>query len=127
MFKDPYEPTKDEIKAWAYTDDSSPVEDFELLVDDDPYFSLELASDEKCPKKNFFLGSLYVWAGDCVKNKLNLDVLTKWLEVASKSKDNRIKKLVERARRLLSGEEKYDYNKWGIGEEYTKEAYSEEK
>jgi hypothetical protein len=67
FFKDYINPTKEELTKWAYSNAYQPEQDFELFVVDDTEFTLSLAEDDKNPARDFFLGSLYVFAGDCVR------------------------------------------------------------
>jgi hypothetical protein len=112
LFKDPVNPTKEELKTWAYGGYYQPEQDFSLFVVDDPSFVLGLASDPNCPTRDFFLESLYVWVGDQVKKDLNnKELLLKWIKIADKSNDARIKKLVSHTRDLINKPETYDYSK----------------
>lgn len=121
LFKDPVNPTKEELKIWAFGNYYAPMEDFQLFVVDDPYFVLNMVIDTDCPTGDFFLESLYVWLGDTVRNhSSDNEKLEKFLEVAEKSSDEKISKLVERAKELINDPKSYDYSKWGIGGDYTK-------
>jgi hypothetical protein len=119
FIEDPYNPTKDELKKWAYGNYYQPEQDFELFVVNDPTFILEFAADPKCPTRDFFLGSLYVWSGDTVRTP-NSDTakLEELLQSASEIDDERLEKYVMRSRALLANPESYTYEKWGIGTSY---------
>ena len=59
--RDPFQPTTDEIRAWAYDADSlCPEEDWDLIISGRGHDELfwTLASDSQCPKRHFFLECL---------------------------------------------------------------------
>ena len=121
IFKDPMNPTRTELRIWAYGDYSLPISDFQLFAMIDPYLALDFATDERCAKRDFFLESLYVWIGDWVRSGMpEKDVFMKWLLAAEESLDERIKKLVERTKALMLEPDKYDGDKWGIGGSYAR-------
>lgn len=122
LFKDPLNPTKEELKTWAYGDYYEPVQDFKLMVTDDPLYALSFAIDQKCKTKDFFLSSLYVFVGDSVRNKEdNRQQLDDLLMKASSYDDNRIRKFVERSKHLIENPASYNYADWGLGENFSKE------
>jgi len=68
MIKVPWNPTAEEIRAWAFSDESWPDQDWDLAVNDGKNDSLliELACDSKCPNQVFFLHSIYFMVGDAI-------------------------------------------------------------
>jgi hypothetical protein len=115
-------PTRTQLRIWAYGNYSDPVSDFQLFVAKDPYIGLDLAADPRCPRRDFFLESLYVWVGDQVRLGLpDKGLVIKILETADELPDERIKKFVERSKGLILDPYSYDSNKWGIGGSYYKE------
>lgn len=123
IFKDPMNPTRTELKIWAYGDYYPPVSDFQLFAMNDPYQVLDFASDPRCAKRDFFLESLYVWMGDQVRSGMSdKDIFRSFLAVAEESSDPRIMKLLERTKDLILEPHKYDSDKWGIGGSYHKDA-----
>ena len=112
VFKNEVQPTEAELKIWAYGNYYQPDQDFQLFVVDNPYFILELAADPKCPTRRFFLDSLYVWVARQAGEEQT--ILTDWLATAAKINDEKIKKLVARARRLQANPKTYTYAKWGL-------------
>jgi hypothetical protein len=72
MFRDPWDPTRDEVLQWAYTQRAfAPNQDFELAVIHNVALynaMLACAADASCPKQRFFLGCLYVLIGDAVRS-----------------------------------------------------------
>lgn len=122
VFNDPMNPTRTELKVWAFGDYSDPIPDFQLFVTKDPYIVLDLAADPRCQKRDFFLESLYVWVGDQVRLGLpDRELVMKILETAEELPDERIKKFINRSRELMLDPQTYDSDKWGIGGSYAKE------
>jgi hypothetical protein len=69
--KDEWNPTPEELCAWAYQADAMwPTEDWDLAVADDDRSTLvlRLATDVACPSRNFFLRCLYLLVGDAVRS-----------------------------------------------------------
>jgi hypothetical protein len=69
-FADPWNPTVEELRAWAYKDDAMwPGEDWDLAVtsEDRAELILQLAMDPACPSRDFFLRCLYLLVGDAVR------------------------------------------------------------
>lgn len=59
----------EEIKAWAYSNEKIPEQDWELAVNILKNIPMicSFIEDEKCNHASFFLSSLYVFAGEIVK------------------------------------------------------------
>lgn len=69
--KDEWNPTAEELNAWAYEARAmAPTEDWDLAVTDDDRCELilRLAADPACPSRNFFLRCLYLFVGDAVRS-----------------------------------------------------------
>lgn len=115
---DPFNPTHDEIKSWAYVDSSlEPVQDWDLMItqDKNSRLLLELASDQNCPKKSYFLRCLYLYVGDYVRAKgTNPDIQNakKLVEDAGNLTDPEIQRWVKRSKELLNHPETFNYNDW---------------
>jgi hypothetical protein len=69
FFKDPWNPTKEEIEKWAYGNYFTPDQDWELAVMDDPFLILKLALDQNCPNRKFFLRALAIFIEDEIKKQ----------------------------------------------------------
>jgi hypothetical protein len=70
QFQDPWNPTQDEVRAWAYDAETfEPDQDWELSMSLDIHESvlLECAGDPNCPKQSFMLRVLYLNVGDAVR------------------------------------------------------------
>jgi hypothetical protein len=68
---DPWNPSADEIRTWAYDAAAQePCEDFGLALKWTRHEKalLECASDDDCPKQDFFLGVLYLIVGDALRS-----------------------------------------------------------
>ena len=68
--RNPWEPTDDEIAAWAYRPDAvEPVQDWDLSVAsiDRAPLLIRLAADPACPTRDYFLRVLYLLVGDRVR------------------------------------------------------------
>lgn len=96
MFADVFNPTINEIRAWAYSDQLCPEQDWDLylLNDDNLALFLELASDDQCPTQDFFKHMIYLYVAEDLRTErsnsvrkaklryyLDMDVLTKSLVV----------------------------------------------
>lgn len=59
-FADPWNPTADELVAWAHSDRPHPVEDWDLVLTSPEHAPvvLALAADPSCPRRGFLLGCL---------------------------------------------------------------------
>lgn len=121
--KDPWNPSLDEIRSWAYSSALIPDQDWELAVVDKPEsqrLCLVLAADPACPHRQFFLGCLYVFTGDTISDKEShpLEELTDLLELAAPYSDVNIRAWVERSKALLLDPSGYTYAYWGLGSKY---------
>lgn len=118
---DPYNPTPDEIRGWAFTVDAvEPVQDWDLMLATSPYESLylELASDYACPNQGYFLALLYLIVGDAVRTAFRNTSeghLRGLLERSRSYKHPAVKAWRHRARELLKRPESFDYALWCAG------------
>lgn len=64
-FVDVVNPTPAEIRAWASSGAFEPMEDWDLIIADVGNLALllELAGDQACPARKYFLDSLYCLIG----------------------------------------------------------------
>lgn len=66
FIKDPYNPSLDELRWWAYDEGAGiPDQDYELILARDEFYEdiLRFAADPSCPKQRFFLSCLYMING----------------------------------------------------------------
>ncbi|MCA9383710.1 hypothetical protein KC909_05045 [Candidatus Dojkabacteria bacterium] len=121
LFEDPYNPTENEIRTWAYGEYYAPVQDFELFIVDYPLLVLQLAGDSRSKAKEFCLRSLYVWVGDIVRGDQIVEfekVMKQVLDLAGSSKSIELQKFAERASELIANPDIYTYEKWGLDTDY---------
>lgn len=124
IFRDPFNPTAEELRIWAYGDYCEPVQDFDLFVIGDPYLALSFAQDVDCPNKDYFYHALCIWVCDLLKATVKVgvenstDYLPKWLSVAQDSRIEKITAMVEHAREVLRNPSTFDQSKWVEGGEY---------
>jgi hypothetical protein len=121
LIYDPWNPTPDELRAWAYdTNAVEPCQDWDLVLCWAPHVNahLELASDESCPKRRYFLAILYLLVGDAVRtnfrNHLRLSI-EDWIARGDVHTHPAIRLWQERSRRLLEAPEQFNYEQWCAG------------
>jgi hypothetical protein len=110
-----------DVVAWAYANDGGhcePMQDWDILLADprNEDVLLQLASDELCPKRIFFLHCLYILVGDYVR-VLHAGVAIPFpieplLTRATASNDPIIKTWLEQSRYLIAHPETFDYDLW---------------
>ncbi len=116
-FNDWANPTTDEIKLWAYDQNAlAPEQDFNLMVAQPGYMAelLDLAADANCPKRNFFLQTLYIYAGDTIKgkNQMRLKLLEDLLRKGQTYKDDLINIWIKRVNTLKETPNQLNYSDW---------------
>ncbi len=128
FFKDEFNPTKEELIKWAYSDYYAPNEDFELFVVKDPYLVLRFVTDPQCPNKQFFLKALYAMV--CLEAGFVWDIkgerrirkfppkggwgmvregLKKFIDYASTITDKKIRKFVARSKKFIASPARYGH------------------
>ena len=113
-------PSIEEIKNWAYSNEKWPHDEWDLFLSWTRELDLfiELATDQKCPKKVFFLHMLYYIVGTTFSEPTKTDKLNRIESYANKgrnSKHDDIKKWVSEVDLLLKGRKKYTYENWRGG------------
>lgn len=122
--KDPWNPSSEEIRSWAYSDALIPDQDWELAVIDTlkkQRLCLALAADPDCPNKQFFLGCLYVFTGDTISDTVPhpIEELKDLLErAASYTNNEEIRLWWERSMALIQHPGNYTYEYWGLGSRF---------
>lgn len=118
-----WNPSADEIRAWAYSNEKIPDQDWELAVNRFEYIPMlcTFVDDVKCNHASFFLSSLYVFTGDIVRSgeseaKGNLSRLLDSVDKTAKTKQ--LKAWIERSRHLIEHPTEYNYEYWGPGSKY---------
>ena len=117
----PWKPMPDEVRGWAYDPDTlEPCEDWDLALCwvQHQRVYLELASDESCPKRRYFLGVLYLMVGDAVHSGFRnrpRPIIEGLIEKGDDYPHPDIKRWQERSRQLLKHPELFDYKRWCAG------------
>lgn len=117
----PLNATDEEIVQWAYTPDAQWEEDSDIVLASlgKNVLILKLASDPKCPNRDFFLSCLYILVGDAARTKFrpeDLKPIDELLKKAEKVDDELIARWVKRSRELIASNPPYiDYEKWCDG------------
>lgn len=121
MMRDPFNPTRDEIRAWAADKDAhEPDQDWDLhlarLGEYDLY--VELAGSDDCPNWGYFLRLLYFIVGDAVRSDyqtLSRESLEDVLALTVHIPRFRFHQLRQRAAELMSDPGSFDYHQWCRG------------
>jgi len=119
---DPWNPTPQEIRSWAYDPDADePCQDWDLalswLQDESVYLSL--ATDDACPKRRFFLSLLYLMVGDAVRTDFRAcpkPIVTGLIEQGSEYSHPDIIAWQRRSRELLANPATFQYDAWCGGQ-----------
>ena len=113
-----YNPSSDLIKQWAYDDTSfEPEQDWDIIIHDLPYENLyaQLASDNHCPKADYFLHLLYFTIGHSVRQGVT-DETTKRVNhvtCATRSHSSVLLSLFrERVASLMKDPSSFSYDDW---------------
>ena len=118
----PWNPTPQEIRSWAYDADAAdPCQDWDLalswLQDESVY--LNLATDEACPKRRFFLSLLYLIVGDAVRTGFRThrkQIVLGLIERGNEFSHPDIVAWQRRSRELIANPEKFEYGAWCGGQ-----------
>jgi hypothetical protein len=121
VFTNPVDPTKGEVRAWAYHPDSVRLEtmpvDWDLLVANDRLVStfFELAFDPDCPARRFALHALYIYAADAIRTNFRAHPrrkLRKFLKDAEEQGDESMTTWAHNVRTLQSRPDLFEYHDW---------------
>src|SRR5262245_32200531 len=115
---DPWNPMPDEVREWAYDAESlEPCQDWDLALcwaqHERAY--LELASDEACPKRRYFLALLYLMVGDAVRSEFRhrpQPIIEGLIDRGNEYRHRDIKQWQARSRELLKHQGLFDYDEW---------------
>jgi hypothetical protein len=112
---DPLDPSFDELRAWAASGELAPMQDWDLMISDESNGEdLQRLVEERLQGR-FFLGCLYILAGDAVRTGFrNTDEnrLGQLIDRAHRSSDPWLVKWAERTQELIAHPEKFDYSAW---------------
>lgn len=118
--KNPWDPTDEEIREWAFEANALCPEDWDLWITGigKDELLLELAGDDACPKREFFLRCLYLLVGDAVRTErrqIDRALLDKLFALAEASQNAPLQKWVSRSRHLIEHPDEFNYEKWCHG------------
>lgn len=118
-FEDVANPTPEEMTAWAYAPEAQPPvsQDWDIIATRPAFGSLflTLAADRQCPHRRFFLGCLYLLAGDAVRTRfqtmpeVSLRALT---DEAMSAGEAWVSTWAARTRGMVRTPESFDYEDW---------------
>jgi hypothetical protein len=115
---DPWNPSPDEIRQWAYDAESvAPCQDFDLAVGWTRHEKVlfECTSDPHCPKSDFFLRVLYLIVGDAVRSDYRTThrpILEGFIRRGDEYPRPVIQVWQNRSRELLKHPDRFDYEAW---------------
>lgn len=117
MVRNPSNPTIEEIKIWAYSEDEEPHQEWELFLLWKGEFTdyLKFASDINCPKENFFLNLLYYWVWRISEQRANeneVEVYPEVFERAGSINTPYVRLWLQRSQELLTGASEVDETSW---------------
>ena len=120
-FANPWNPQPKEIRAWAYDPEAPwPVQDFHLALSwarhEKAY--LDLASDEACPKRRFFLDVLYLIVGDAVRSEfagMPEPVVRGFVERGEAYRHPDVRAWQARSRALMADPGLFNFEQWCAG------------
>jgi hypothetical protein len=116
--KDPWNPTEAEIFAWAFDANASyPDQDWDLVIADLRYkhLMLFLATNKKCPKRDFFLSCLYLIVREAVQSNwqnFKQVEIEQLLIDAHQYDDAEISRWIERTKALIADPSHFDPQSW---------------
>jgi len=114
-------PTVSEIRDWAFSKEDWPDSEWPLFLawSREIELFIELASNHKCPKQNFFRFMLYYIVGYNYKIPSKAETNEEVLFLVSKGqgiKHGEIHRWVNQTQDLIKGKLVYTYNDWRGGE-----------
>lgn len=117
----PWSPSPDEIRAWAYTPDATdPCQDWDLalLWSGHEKALLDCASDDACPNRLRMLSILYLIVGDAVRSAFRSrprPIIEGLIDRGDHYPHPSIKLWQTRSRALLRNPSTFDYEAWCSG------------
>lgn len=118
MFADPWNPSRSEVRAWAYTSGADePCEDWDLALPWSGYERdyLDYAADPNCPNSDFFVHVLYLMVGDAVRthfDEIPESAVRGFIDLAAASASPAVLLWRDRALRLMKEREGFNYSAW---------------
>lgn len=121
LFNDPWNPTAEEVRRWAFdVKAKQPCQDWDLALLSSGFENiyLDLATDESCPKRKFFLHILYLTVGDAVRSSFcskPRPIVEDFVNLARDSQYPDLRRWRSRSLLLMVAPESFDYNLWCSG------------
>jgi hypothetical protein len=117
--RDAFDPTDDELRAWAQSGDFAAMEDWDLLIAEPERASvlIELAAHGPPGSREFFLHCLYLLVGDAVRSRFNtateqtVEAVLAGAETTARESES-IAVWLARGRRLLEHPDEFEYEAW---------------
>ena len=118
-----WNPTPEEIKTWAYSEEMIPEQDWELAVNSFGNIPMicTFIDDKNCKHISFFLSSLYVFTGDIVRSEdiREIEKLKMLLDrVTMSAESEELSNWINRSKGLITQPNTYNYAYWGLGSKY---------
>jgi hypothetical protein len=118
---DPWKPTPDEIREWAYKRDAvEPCQDWDLALawtrHEQALF--ECTADDHCPNRRFILGVLYLVVGNAVRSGFRTvarPIIEGFIARGDEFAHSDIRLWQQRSKELLQHPEMFDYQYWCAG------------
>lgn len=113
-------PSIDEIEKWAYSEAEWPDVDWPLFLSwkEDIKTWLKLATDHKCPKRDFFRYMLYYQVGKAFQGSFGKNtefIIKSYLQDAKLIKHGDIRKWIADVKQLLNTPKIFNYSDWCEG------------
>jgi hypothetical protein len=113
-------PTAEEVRAWAYSGDLAPEQDWDLVLAEVHLAPtlIELVADERCPGRDFPLRVLYLLVGDAVRSgyqQTRPEDLEPLFSEAERRGELGLTTWATRSRQLLEQPDRFDYAAWCDG------------
>jgi hypothetical protein len=119
--RDPINPMRDEIRAWAFFENAQePEQDRDLHLANLREFDLyvELAANNLCPARDYFLRLLYLIVGDAVRTSFQTESLESIKEILAMTESfprHRFHVFRHRSLELIENPKTFDYDDWCAG------------
>lgn len=115
-----YDATEDDIRSWARDPDGLCEQDWAIVcagIGHEPLF-IQLASDESCPKRGFFLHCLYLLVGDAARTQghtTSFEHLEEFFICAEATGKPWLLTWVSQSRDLIANRRPFIYDLWCRG------------
>jgi hypothetical protein len=111
FFLDEVNPSDDELLRWGYSSVPEPYEDFDIVIADPRHLAVlqDMVQDLDCPKRQYFLSSLYCMVGHSDRTDLRLIV---GIDRASQAADPWLRTWGMRARHVVANPEARRRQDW---------------